>query len=237
MYLQISDGLLVFLGIGIFIAGAALWGYYTSKRQRIMNTVKKYAPQSVNSAQNNSIIRLEGHAKFVDTPFKAPFSGRECIYYEARVEEKVKNGWRSVAHEIRRQDFFLKVNSDMALIKDDDPIYNIKLLLVEDHQERSGFGNDAKVHLEHFLERHGTSSTTFFDLMNRTLRYSEGVIELDELITVLGTARWKSLSEPIEGFPYSKILTLESSKEQKLIVTDDPAIRQLKKSKEKSRLS
>mgnify|MGYP000748910719 CR=1 FL=1 len=45
-------------------------------------------------------------------------------------------------------------------------------------------------------------------------------IELDEKIAVLGVAKWKTLKEPIEGFSYSKILTLSGIDKQKLLITD-----------------
>ena len=54
------------------------------------------------------------------------------------------------------------------------------------------------------------------------MRYSEGVIELNEPITVKGVAQWKILNEPIEGYSYSKILTLTGTKKEKLLVTDEP---------------
>ncbi len=57
---------------------------------------------------------------------------------------------------------------------------------------------------------------------NRTLKYTERILEIDETITVGGIAKWKVLKEPIEGHDYSKIATLESSAEQKIIITDHP---------------
>ena len=54
------------------------------------------------------------------------------------------------------------------------------------------------------------------------MRYEEGVIEIGEPIVVAGTARWKSLNEPIPEYPYSKIAELESDAKQKLIITDLP---------------
>jgi len=52
--------------------------------------------------------------------------------------------------------------------------------------------------------------------------YTEGIIELNEPIAVKGIAQWKLLKEPIEGYSYSKILTLTGVKKEKLLITDEP---------------
>ena len=75
--------------------------------------------------------------------------------------------------------------------------------------------------LEKLLRKHQKESTGFFGF-NKTLRYREGIIEEGEAIAVKGLAQWKTLSEPIEGYSYSKLLTLTGDKKHKLIITDVP---------------
>ena len=43
-----------------------------------------------------------------------------------------------------------------------------------------------------------------------------------EVTCFAGTAKWKTLSEPIPEYSYSKIVALQSTDKQKLIITDDP---------------
>lgn len=57
---------------------------------------------------------------------------------------------------------------------------------------------------------------------NKDLRYTEGNIELNDAIEVKGIARWKVLKKVITGYSYSKILTLEGAKKEKLLITDEP---------------
>lgn len=57
---------------------------------------------------------------------------------------------------------------------------------------------------------------------NKTLRYTEGIIEIGEEITVAGYIKWERLSNPIVDYSYSKIATLKSSEKQKIIITDLP---------------
>ena len=96
-----------------------------------------------------------------------------------------------------------------------------RFFLVKDYKEKSGFRNDATEKLERYLKLHNKKSTAFLGI-NKTVRYSEGVIELNEPITVKGVAQWKIINEPIEGYSYSKILTLTGTKKEKLLVTDEP---------------
>ncbi len=71
------------------------------------------------------------------------------------------------------------------------------------------------------MRRYDIDPSTFFGF-NKTLKYTEGIIEIGEQITVAGIAKWKSLNEPLPDYPYSKIATLEATDKQKLIITDLP---------------
>ncbi|WP_298239440.1 hypothetical protein [uncultured Algibacter sp.] len=51
-------------------------------------------------------------------------------------------------------------------------------------------------------------------------RCNEGLIELNEEIAIKGIAKWKTLKEPIEGYSYSRILTLNGTSEKRLLITD-----------------
>ena len=75
--------------------------------------------------------------------------------------------------------------------------------------------------LEAYLKQHNKKSMGILGI-NKTIRYTEGVIELDEPIAIKGIAKWKVLKEAIKGYSYSKILTLEGTKKEKLLITDEP---------------
>ena len=96
--------------------------------------------------------------------------------------------------------------------------------MVIDSSVRSGFLNDPSSDFESVLRRYNVDSKNFLG-MNKTLRYSERIIEVGEEITVGGIAKWKTMSEPMPGLNYSRIATLESSNTQKLIITDLPEAR------------
>jgi len=197
-----------------------LISYYFKNNRVVLRALGEHEKQTINKAQNKQVVKLHGKAKFVNELLVAPLSSRQCIYYQVLVEERGKNSWRKIAKETAHQDFFIQVGDEIALIKSQESLKNTRIHLVKDHRQNSGWQNDATARLEAFLKKHGSKSTFLF--MNRRLRYREGIIANQEHIAVLGVAQWKSLSEPIEGYPYSKILTIVPSPKQKMIITDDP---------------
>ena len=117
------------------------------------------------------------------------------------------------------QDFFIENRGEYVIVK---PVQNPKNFigyLVTDKTSSSGTFNDPTPEFKSLLRRYNIESEGFFGF-NKQLRYSEGIIEIGETITVAGIAKWKTLSEPIPEYSYSKIAALESSDKQKLIITD-----------------
>lgn len=202
----------------IFIITALLF----STKNVIIREFKKGRRKSINSIKENEYVKIIGNAKHVNTPLTAPLSGRQCVYYHVIVEVKGDKNWRRIINDVQSQDFFIKTSTEMGIVKSDFMQKGTsKCHLVKDYKENSGFRNDAPDKLEAYLERHNKKSTGFLGI-NKTIRYTEGIIELDEKIGVKGIAKWKSLKEPIEGYSYSKILTLEGTKKEKLLITDEP---------------
>ena len=228
IHLAIDPGGLLFVGsiiVGGFII--AIVSNFYSKRKTIMRELTKSPAKPINSVKDNETVRLHGRAQFKDEPLLAPLSGRKCVYYHVVVEQKGdKNSWRQIASEFKAQDFYLLVGDELALIKS-QASHRVLHYLVADHVRKSGWRNDATPLLESFLAKHGKRSTTMLFNANKTLRYKEAVIIKDEPIVVKGLGKWQALDQPIEGFSYSRILTLNSTQSDKLIVTDDPAARKI----------
>lgn len=194
---------------------------YFSSKNVIIREFKKSRKKSINGIRANEYVKVIGTAKHVNKPLVAPISGRLCVYYHVIVEVKGDKNWRRIINDSQSQDFFIETNSEMALVKSTSIQKDIsKCYLVKDYKENSGFRNDAPEKLENYLQEHNKKSTGVLGI-NKTIRYTEGIIELNEKIGVKGVAKWKSLKEPIEGYSYSKILTLEGSKKEKLLITDE----------------
>lgn len=206
---------IIFSVIGIII----FLGYYFSTKNSILRELKKTRKKQISSVRENEYAKVIGKALHVHEPLIAPLSGRKCVYYYIHIQQKGDKSWHTFIKEEKAQDFFLEVNGEMAIIKPYE--FPKKTFVVEDFETKSGSFNDATPELERFLKKHGKESTGFFGF-NRNLRYKEGIIELKENIAVKGIGKWKRLSEPIEGYSYSKILTLTGNEKEKLIITDLP---------------
>ncbi|WP_040280612.1 GIDE domain-containing protein [Psychroserpens damuponensis] len=213
--------ILIFLVIGLipFLA------YYFNGKQVIIRTLSKIPHKPTSSLKTNELSKVIGKALHVEKPLKAPYSGRECVFYQIKIQKRVSNGksshWKTIVTEEKFQDFFIDTNGDFVIIKPSDHPRNFICRLVKDKSQSSGTFNDPTPKFEALLRRYNIEPETFFGF-NKTLRYEEGIIAIGERITVAGIAKWKSLSEPLPEYPYSKIATLESEGEQKLIITDMP---------------
>lgn len=198
-----------------------IFSFLFSNKNRILRELKKSKAKSIHRIQNGEYAMVVGIAKHVEEPLEAPISGRKCIYYHVRVERMKDKHWLTWVNEKKYQDFFLEAGGEMAIVKADHFSDERMVYLEKDHRKDSGFLNDATAKLDNYLERHGKSSTGILGF-NKTIRYKEGIIELNEKVAVKGVAKWKTIDQSIEGYSYSKILTLTGTGEQKLLITDHP---------------
>jgi hypothetical protein len=205
------------------IAIIAYSTYYFKGKQVIIRTLSKIPLKPASSLKTNELSKVTGKALHVEEPLKAPYSGRKCVFYQMKIQKKVSNGnnshWKTIVSEEKFQDFFIDTNGDFVIIKPNDHPRNYICHLVTDKNQSSGTFNDPTPRFLELLKRYNIEPETYFGF-NKTLRYQEGIIEIGERITVAGIAKWKSLSEPLPEYPYSKIAALESYGKQKLIITD-----------------
>nr|WP_321243059.1 DUF4898 domain-containing protein [uncultured Psychroserpens sp.] len=201
--------------------------YYFNGKQVIIRTLSKIPTKPASSLKTNELSKVSGKALHVEAPLIAPYSGRKCVFYQIDIQKKVSNGksshWKTIVSEEKFQDFFVDTNGDFVIIKPQDIPRNYICHLVKDKETSSGTFNDPTPKFVALLRRYNIEPETYFGF-NKTLRYKEGIIEIGERITVAGIAKWKSLSEPLPEYPYSKIATLESEGKQKLIITDLPEV-------------
>ncbi len=201
--------------------------HYFSVKNVIIRTLKKIPYKPASSLKTNELSKVSGKALHVKEPLIAPYSKRKCVFYQIEIQQKVSNGksshWKTIVSEERCQDFFINSNSDFVIVSPKEHPKNYTCFLVKDQDQNSGTFNDPSPKFVALLQHYNINHTTLFGF-NKRLRYKEGVIEIGETITVAGIAKWKSLSEPIPEYPYSKIATLESSDKQKLMITDLPDV-------------
>ncbi|WP_456442143.1 hypothetical protein [Psychroserpens sp.] len=221
--------ILFFCGIGIII----FCTYYFSRKNVIIRTLAKIPHKPASSLKTNELYKVSGKALHVKDPLIAPYTNRKCVFYQIIIEQRVSSGksshWKTLIKEERFQDFFIQTKNDFVIIKPQEHPKNYICHLVKDKDQSSGAFNDPTPRLGRILESYNINPETFLGF-NKKIRYKEGVIEIGETVTVAGIAKWKTLSEPLPEYPYSKIATLESGEKQKIIITDLPEVRQKEQS-------
>lgn len=199
--------------------------YYFSRKNVIIRTLAKIPNKPTSSLETNELSKVSGKALHVKEPLIAPYSKRKCVFYQIIIEQKKSSGksshWKTIVKEERFQEFFIQTKNDFVIVKPQEQPLNYICYLVKDKEQSSGTFNDPTPQFQAVLNQYNIDSQTFFGF-NKSLRYKEGIIAIGEDITVAGIAKWKTLSEPIPEYPYSKIATLESSDQQKIIITDLP---------------
>ena len=221
-----SNNVLIIIPIIIVAIGViAFLSYYYSVKQVILRVLSRTPVKSVGGMKANEFTKVSGRALHVKAPLIAPLSKRECVFYSIKIQKRVSNGksthWRTILKEEKTQEFFIDNNGDYVIVRPVESPRNYACYLVEDKKTSSGTFNDPTPEFESILRKYNIEPTNLLGF-NKSLRYREGIIEVGERITVGGIAKWKTLSEPIQDYPYSKIAELVSEGKQKLLITDHP---------------
>ncbi len=207
----------------VFVIIIVFYIYYSSNKQTIIRTLSKLPQRQMNNIRTNEFTKITGKALAINKPFSAPYSKRKCVFYKIKIEEKRSSGkssyWKTLVKEERFQEFYIKQNDEYAIVKLNQHPKNFKNYLVVDKKKNSGTFNDANPKFEALLNSYNINSTGFLGF-NKTLRYTEAIIEIGENITAAGIAKRETLKKPIRGYSYSKIIALKSSEKQEIIITD-----------------
>lgn len=195
---------------------------FFSPKKVIIRAFKKDRKKTINSVRDKDYAKVIGIAKHINTPLIAPLSGRPCVYYHVMVTVKVGKNWRRIINDIKAQDFFIETNTDKALVKALVIEKNTtKCYLVKNLKYNSSFRNNISQELQTYLKQHSHKNTNFLG-RTKTIKYTERVIEIDVKIGVKGIAKWETITAPLKGYSYSKILTLEGTKKENLLITNEP---------------
>lgn len=206
---------------------------YFNKKNIVLRKLSKFKAKRITQIRTNELTKISGKVLQVQESFVAPFSKRKCVAYIFNVKQKVKSGksshWKTLVKKEDIQDFFIEQNGELIMVKPSKETSNYISYMVEDKRVSSGTFNDPTPEFKKVLYDLGVEPENWLGF-NKTLKYTERIIEIGETITVGGIAKWKVLNESIEGYNYSKIAALESSVKQKIIITDHPdAIKPLEK--------
>ncbi len=153
-------------------------------------------------------------------PLSSPLSHRKCAYYNVHIEQKVSSGknshWKTLIEKSDSNKFIIRGANGCAYINGERQ----KKHIVMDREFSSGFMDDPLPHLEEYLKENGHESENFIG-MNKTIRYSEGVLELGEKVAVLGKGEWKTPEELDLPSELGKVLAITDYGDDYVYFTDE----------------
>jgi hypothetical protein len=208
--------------LGAVVGGFALFGTDTSA----LGLLRRARRQHIGDLPESTPGRIVGRVQLLGEPLIAPLSKRRCVLYIVRVEEGQDrmsmraSEWTTIIREEKSVAFAMADGTGRAII---DPA-NAQLALDFDHHGSSGMGDDPSEMEAELLAQHGESPQG--SMFNRTLRYSEAVIGVDDEVAVLGAG----VREPDPDAPPADAyrgdqptrLRLTSSPRYPLVISDLP---------------
>lgn len=177
-------GFLIAGGVVGLIAFAFFWWGRSN-----MNKAKKIEDTPTTPVRNvaEGFVEVKGRVKGANALLTSPLSKKPCVYYRFHVEEHVKRGknsyWRTVVDDKQCCGLMVEDASQSAI---EVNLLASDLLLAPDTHAKSGFMNDAPPELEAVLAEYGRSSQGF--VFNKTMKYTETMLEPGDDLYVLGTA-------------------------------------------------
>jgi len=216
-----NPNILIPIGVVIVIGAIILISLYFSKKAVIKRKLKKAIVKRISDFVSGDIAKVVGKVEYIGEPLIAPLSGRRCAYYYVLVEQQVSTGksshWNTIIEEEVGGKFVIRDGRHCAHIDST----NVKSVLVEDRQYKSGYGHDATAELERYLNAHGQKSEGTFG-WNKTIRYKEGVLEEGELIAAMGRGEWKNADQGQLPDNYDRVLAITSTETEPVYLSDDP---------------
>jgi hypothetical protein len=174
---------------------------YRTERSRALGR-HRAVPRTDIGTTAEGPAKVAGTLELAGPPIHAPLSGRACAVYDVRVTEMQNERHRVIAEERFARDFLVNDGTGRAHVR---PGATIELAIVEDGRFSSGLFDDAEPAFERFLAKHGERSKGI--LLNRTLRYHEGVFEPGERVVVYGRARREADPTGSAGASYRETAT------------------------------
>ena len=175
----------VYIVIGLLVVVFAIASYLGSDGYLVRKGLEETKRVSVSELVEGQKAKVVGVVRVRDgRKLTAPLSGRECVFYEVVVAERVHNGkhshWKERIHDVDQVDFDVDDGTGTVHVR----TTNMKQIAAVDERQSSGFLDDATPELEAYLKRHGTGSEGI--LFNKSMRYREGIFAVGEHVAICG---------------------------------------------------
>jgi len=200
---------------GVIIVIFIIASFFTGKAI-VRRRLKKAPLRRLADFKHGETAKIVGTVECIDEPLVAPLSWRECSWYHVHVQQRQGKSNSTLIDTEHKCRFVLRDGNMVAYINDT----YIKKYIVQDKKYHSGTFEDATARMEAFLKKHGKSSDGFLGF-NRSLNYSEGVLEKGESVAVLGKGEWRD-AETL-GLPkeYGLVLSITQPSDDPVYLSDD----------------
>ena len=135
---------------------------------------------------------IRGRTATSEEALTSPWRQQECVHYCFHVQQR-RSSTNSKGHTTHRWVTYIKDEKTLPfLVKDETgqavvDSSKIKFVINQDKFSRSGLMNDADTDLQQLLETRYNKKTEGW-MFNKTLRYTETALELNEEVYVFGDA-------------------------------------------------
>lgn len=201
--------------------------FFFSKKKRLIRFLKKIPNGSITNLKLGKLSKIKGEVLNVDVPLISPITNQSCVFYSLKIQTKKRRGknnyWNTVVNVEEIQNFLIKKDGDLLIVKLDQKTKNYSTLIAGNQKKIIGNFKDFDVSIRDRLNKY--HSNTMSIRGNMKLRYIETIIKIGNEVTVAGIAEYKNLQEPIKGYSYTKVASLESGTNQKIIITDLPNLK------------
>ncbi len=179
----------ILIVILVCIAVVGILVYFAYRFHRIATLIKD-TPTSKVIDLHERLVEVQGSVRAGGRMLQSPLAGTDCVYYRFKVEERRTSGmgnhhrshWRTIINDSEVVPCLVEDDTGVAEVM----LEEAKLVLAPDSHTHSGFFNDTSPELERTLnDRYGRSSKGF--IFNKSMRYSETILEVGDPLYVLGT--------------------------------------------------
>ncbi|CAN5359251.1 hypothetical protein BH09BAC5_BH09BAC5_02320 [soil metagenome] len=217
-----TDPVVYYIIVPVFLIILFFW-YYFSKKAVVLRNLERAQSKKIISFSDGEKGKVSGKIVFAGETLTAPLSGRKCSYYHILVEQYRSGGksgsWHKIIEEEKKGDVVIEDETGFAIV---DTRFTMSYL-VPDANYKSGSFSDPTPVMESVLRHYNIDPEGLLGF-NKTLRYTEGILEKDELCVVSGTGQWNLAKDHNIKIPTEHVLviTTEDSEREKIYISDDP---------------
>ena len=213
------DPRILIASIVAFVGGIVLFilGFIWLKQKKLIENI----PTSKIRSLAMGLVEIYGAVVPAEGKIlKSPFSNKDCVFYDYRIEEYRQSGkhsqWVTIRNGKDSVPFFLKDDTATVLVEPKEASLSIK----QDLAFQSGMGKDPSLQIKKYLTSQGLKFETFFG-MNKKMRFIESFIEPKDKLYIMGTADENPYSKGVSSKNHVENIMIQKGKNDKFYFISD----------------